>query len=113
MADRVKMINDNFGTVKYGTITESRFQIGEWKDRIHYIAVGCGCSSYDVLKDEVIFRIDTTKVGAEEGTYMPLNKSATIFLDSSVPEFITGENYKKLPNPDKERLQFSLIGGVE
>ncbi len=113
MGEKVKIINDNFGTVEYGTVTESRFNISEWKDRIHYIAVGCGCSSYDLDGDEVIFRVDTKSVGAEEGKYMPLNKSASIFLDADVPEFISGPNYKKIPNPEKYRLQFGLIGGVQ
>jgi hypothetical protein len=111
--DSNKTFTDNFGTVKYGTITESRFNISEFKDRLHYIGIGCGCSSHDVIGDEVIFRVDTTKVGAEQGTFLALNKVNTIFLDPDVPEFIVGEKYKRIPNPQKERFQFSLVGGVE
>lgn len=115
MEDNTKVLMHHFGDIKYGTQSMSLFSIPEYVGNIHYIDSGCSCTSYLLDKDlgTLTFMIDTTQVGATEGEHKVIHKSPILYLDSSVPEFVPDERLKKIPNPQKKRIVFTLTGGCE
>ncbi len=113
MTDNTKVLMHHFGDVKYGSKTMSLFSIPEHAGNIHYVDSGCSCTSYILDSDTITFMIDTTQVGATEGEHKVIHKSPILYLDPSVPEFIPDDKLKKIPNPQKKRIVFTLTGGVE
>ena len=113
----ISTVQEGVGDVKYGTPIKKVFKLTEDQvNRVHYWSTGCSsCTAAHLNKKdkELEVVIDTTKVGATEGQLHMLHKTVDLYLDPEKHQFISDENLRQIPNPDKDRITFILTGKVE
>lgn len=109
-------ITEGLGVIKYGEAAYIEFDISDFVDRIHYLDISCGScttATVDKITNKLKVSIDTTKVGATEGQLHVLHKTVAIHLDPDIPEFISAEDYRRTPNPEKSKVTYILTGHVQ